>query len=110
MQEFIFLFRGGKTSDASESRLDAHEAAWDDWMDNLDAKGVLIDGLPMSDRGVMVSPEGMQDADFGVNNGVTGYLILECEDLDEATNLASDCPIFEFGGEVEVRQLINERG
>ena len=110
MKEYIFLFRGGKTSEATEEQLSEHELAWDEWMDELDAEERLIDGLPMRDRGVMVTADGMQEADFGMENGITGYLILECADLDEATEIASDCPIFEFGGKVEVRALNTDRG
>lgn len=110
MHEFIFLFRGGKTFNASEQDLLDHEDAWDDWMENLEELNVLIDGLPMRDRGVVVSADGMHEVDYGTEDGVTGYLILECNDMDHATELASDCPIFQFGGRVEVRSLINERG
>ena len=110
MNEYIFLFRGGKTSTANEAELQEHEEAWDEWMEQLEETGVLIDGLPLRDMGVMVTADAMQEADFGSDEGITGYLILECEDLDQATELASDCPIFDFGGKVEVRELINERG
>ena len=110
MNEYIFLFRGGKTSTANEAELQEHEEAWDEWMDVLEEEGALIDGLPMTDIGMMVTEDGMQEGDFGSGDGVGGYLIIECEDLDKATELASDCPIFEFAGKVEVRALINERG
>ncbi|MEZ4721763.1 MAG: YciI family protein [Flavobacteriales bacterium] len=109
MKEFIFFFRGGKTSNATEEQLQDHEDAWDDWMDELEEGGKLIDGLPLRDRGVMVTSDGMQEADFSTDHGITGYLILECTDLDDATEIASDCPIHDFGGMVEVRELINER-
>jgi len=51
----------------------------------------------------------MQEADLGADDGITGYLIVESNDLEEAVDMASDCPIFQFGGRVEVRELINER-
>jgi len=38
---------------------------------------------------------------------VGGYLIVEADDLDEATEIAKSCPIFERdNGSVEVRQLM----
>lgn len=110
MKEFIFLFRGGKTDSADPGELDAHEDAWDDWMEMLEDEGVLIDGLPMRDRGVIVTKDGMQEADFGTDDGISGYLIIECEDMDKATEFASDCPIFDFDGKVEVRTLNSDRG
>lgn len=109
MAEFIFLFRGGKTSNASEAQLIDHEDAWDAWMEELDEKDALIDGLPMRDLGFVVTADGMQEADLGADDGITGYLIVESNDLEEAVDMASDCPIFQFGGRVEVRELINER-
>jgi hypothetical protein len=110
MKEFIFLFRGGKTESVDPGELDDHEDSWDSWMEMLEDEGVLIDGLPMRDRGVLVTKDGMQEADFGTDDGLSGYLIVECEDMDRATELASDCPIFDFGGKVEVRSLNSDRG
>ena len=110
MREFIFLFRGGKTDNADAGQLDEHEDAWDSWMEYLEDEEVLIDGLPMRDMGVMVTKDGMQEANYGTDEGVSGYLIIECEDMDQATDYASECPIFEFGGKVEVRQLNSDRG
>lgn len=110
MKEFIFLFRGGKSNAADPGDLDEHEDAWDNWMEMLEDEGVLIDGLPMRDRGVMVTSDGMQEADFGSGNNITGYLIIECEDIDQATDYASDCPIFDFDGQIEVRALNSDRG
>jgi hypothetical protein len=37
---------------------------------------------------------------------VTGSLVIEAASLQEATELAMECPVFEFGGSVEVRQVI----
>ena len=40
---------------------------------------------------------------------VGGYFLIRAETLDEAAEMAKDCPIFESGGSVEVRaiQVIN---
>jgi len=36
---------------------------------------------------------------------VTGALLLEAASLDEATSLAQGCPVFDYGGSVEVRMV-----
>ncbi|GAB5539255.1 MAG: hypothetical protein Salg2KO_13580 [Salibacteraceae bacterium] len=110
MKEFILLFRGGKTSTASQVDLVEHEDSWDQWMDHLENEGMLIDGLPMRDTGVLLSKKSMQESDLSANDGLTGYLIIQCEDMDTAIELAQECPIFDFDGKVEVRELLNERG
>jgi len=108
MKEFIFLFRGGKTSTATDAQLDAHEEAWDEWMDGLEQSGVLIDGMPMRETALIVTGEGIMHQELGNDMDVSGYLILETEDLDTAAALAAECPIFQFGGTVEVRELFSE--
>ncbi|GAB4381883.1 MAG: hypothetical protein Kow0075_13670 [Salibacteraceae bacterium] len=111
MAEFMFLFRGGLTDGAPDNLIDDHEAAWDQWMEELEDRGVIIDGLPMKPMGVELTAEGVTDVDHRiVEDGIHGYLIIECSDMDEATEIASACPIFDFDGKVEVRALINERG
>lgn len=105
MKEFIFLFRGGKTSDATDSQLDAHERAWDDWMDALEEEGVLIDGLPMKDHAVIVDREGAIGQSIDDETGLTGYLIIETSDMESAVGMAQECPIFDFNGSVEIREL-----
>lgn len=105
MKEFIYLFRGGKTTDASDQQLEKHERAWDEWMDGMEDDGILIDGLPMKNDIVIVSKDGANVHGMDDDTSVTGYLIIETEDMDSAVSLAKDCPIFEFGGTVEVRAL-----
>jgi len=105
MKEFIYLFRGGKTSDASEQELDAHERAWDHWMDRLEDQGVLIDGLPMKNEMVVVDKEGATPQPIDDDKSISGYLILETSNMDSAIAMAEDCPIFEFNGTIEIREL-----
>ncbi len=105
MKEFIYLFRGGKTTDASDEQLKAHESAWDEWMDRLEDDGVLIDGLPMKSEIVMITKDGANVHGMDDEYSVTGYLIIETDDMDAAVSMAQDCPIFQFDGTIEVRAL-----
>lgn len=108
MKEFIFLFRGGKTTEASDAELIAHENAWDDWMIALEQRDVLIDGMPVKDEAVIVDGQSEKRGEETGDYSVTGYLILEAKDLDAAVALTKGCPIFEFGGSIEVRPLDSE--
>lgn len=105
MKEFIFLFRGGKTTEASEAELITHENAWDDWMEGLEQRNILIDGMPLKDDAVIVDGQEEKRGEETGDYSVTGYLILEANNLDEAVSYTKGCPIFEFGGTVEVRPL-----
>jgi hypothetical protein len=105
MREFIYLFRGGKTDSATDAQLDAHERAWDDWMDSLEEEGVLIDGLPMKHHSVKIDKNGAGAWEQNDDDAVSGYLILEAPDMEAAVEMAQECPIFEFNGTIEVREL-----
>jgi len=39
---------------------------------------------------------------------VGGFLLLRAESLEEATQIAASCPIFEFGGYAEVREFLKQ--
>jgi hypothetical protein len=39
---------------------------------------------------------------------VTGSLVIDAASLEEATELAHHCPIFEFDGSVEVRLVLEQ--
>lgn len=109
MQEFIFLFLGGNASESMpEEKRDEHQEAWDKWMDMLEDEGVLIDGLPIEDE--VVTVEGGQvkrETPENMDSEVTGYLILETESMDKAIELSKTCPIFDYNGRVQIRQLMS---
>jgi hypothetical protein len=105
MKEFIYLFRGGKTDNATDQQLRDHEHAWDEWMDALEQENVLIDGLPIKDHSVVLKKDGGVERETYSPETITGYLILEAPDFESAVEMAKDCPIFEFDGTIEVREL-----
>ncbi|MEX2595387.1 MAG: hypothetical protein WEC59_00545, partial [Salibacteraceae bacterium] len=75
------------------------------WMEDLEEEGILIDGLPMKNEAVVVTKNDSKAFKFQGNDSVTGYLILEATDIDAAVEIAQACPIFDFGGSIEVRGL-----
>ena len=36
-----------------------------------------------------------------------GYILLTANDMNEAKDLAKDCPIFTFGGSLEIRERLD---
>ena len=66
--------------------------AFRSWMGELTQKGILKGGLPFSQE------------------SVTGYAEVEATSLDEAIEIARGCPSIQYGGKVEVRDLMNMPG
>jgi hypothetical protein len=78
------------------------------WMDDMGARGHLIgtNGLDTSAgkvlRGSMVTDGPLIEA----KEIVGGYVMLTAENLDQAAQLASECPGLEYGMAVEVRPVV----
>jgi hypothetical protein len=110
MAKFMYIFRGGAfvTPDLSPTQMQEHLAKWNRWVDGLTKAGHNNVGHPLGNRGNTVRARNhVTDGPYAESKDlVTGALVLEATSLDEATKLARECPIFEFGGSVEVRPLL----
>ncbi len=111
MAKFMYVFRGGAfvTRGLSATEMQAHLEKWNAWSSALAKAGRRPSGHPVDRQGKTV-----RGADRVVTDGpyaeskdlVTGNLVIEAGSLDEATEVARDCPIFEFEGSVEVRPVL----
>jgi hypothetical protein len=72
-------------------------AAWEDWLRQLGDALVDLGNPVLGDRNTV--------GEAGSALPLGGYTIVEAENIDEATSLASGCPIIEEGGGVEVGRL-----
>ncbi|MGB0176211.1 MAG: YciI family protein, partial [Owenweeksia sp.] len=111
MTKFLYLFRGGDARRAQQSpeEMQAHMQKWGAWMNNLAEQGTLVDGLPLGNEGKVVSSDGKTITDGPFAEGaeiVGGYLIVNAENLSDATRTSLGCPIFEHEGTVEVREIM----
>lgn len=109
---FLVLCRepDGRTDTHTPEDIAQHRLNWKNWMDKLIAGKNWGGGQPLTLTGKVI-----KDFDRKVTNGlyaigteiVGGYFLLHAAGLEEATTLARDCPIFDFGGFAEVRELMN---
>ncbi|GAB4236529.1 MAG: YciI family protein [Ekhidna sp.] len=109
MKKYLYVFRGGEGYDQqSPEEMQAHMERWGEWMAKV--KGI---GHPLHKEGKVVEKAGEVITDGPFAEGkelVGGYIILDADDLDHAVALSKDCPIFEFGGTTEVREIVTEMG
>jgi hypothetical protein len=109
--KFMFIFRGGAQEypDLSPTEMQEHLKKWYAWAGELARAGRHSGGQPLDNGG-----KTMRGRDRIVTDGpyaeskdlVTGSLVLQAASLDEAVELARECPVFDFGGSVEVRPVI----
>jgi len=111
MKEYMYLFRGGDARRAQESpeEMQKHMQKWRVWMDGLAKAGQLVAGQPLDNEGKVVAKSGNLITDGPFTEGkevVAGYLIVKAKDLAGAVELSKGCPIYEFDGTTEIRELL----
>jgi hypothetical protein len=97
----------------SPSVLQAHVEKWYRWSDELARQGRHNAGTALATRGKSVDGHEriVTDGPYAESKDlVTGAMIIEAASLDDAVEVARQCPTYEFGGSVEVRAVQDESG
>jgi hypothetical protein len=112
---FMLLFRGtdwdrGLSSEEIEQTL----RRWTAWFDRMTADGKAKLGQPLTNDGKIVTGKKglvVVDGPFTESKeAVAGYIFLRVADLDEATEIAKECPGLDYGMSVEIRPISEEIG
>jgi hypothetical protein len=111
MKNFIVLFRepDGRTAPHPKEDIARHRENWKQWLEEWGARGNLNGGSGLTLDGWMIREDGeMQKGIHRVGQEIVGgFLLLKAGSLEEAAGIAKSCPIYEFGGYAEVRELQN---
>jgi hypothetical protein len=110
MKQYLLLLRGGLNfTAATEEQVQEAMTRWKAWMEQLGQQGKMIPGHRLTSKGKVLTGKRKEMTDGPYTEGkeiVGGYMILLANSLDEATEIANDCPIFYYDGIVEVREII----
>jgi len=86
---------------------------WQDYMGNLAQSGDLVAGYRPTNEGATISgkEKSTKPIPYVCNDDlVSSVLVIKAENLEAAKAIANKCPVFEFGGSVEVRAMMNVAG
>jgi hypothetical protein len=102
MPKYLLAYHGGgmPESEAEQARI---MEAWTGWFAEL-GPAVLDGGNPIG-QARTVGPGGAV-SDGGGPGAVSGYSLIEADDIDGAAKLAAGCPILDAGGSVQVAETI----
>lgn len=112
MKEFLLVFRSEHNANAkqpTQAEMQASMKQWEDWMGSLGAQNKLVNpGNPLEPAGMVVKTNGtiVNGPYVETKEAVGGYTIIRAASLEEATALCKGCPIFNGGGNVEVRPIM----
>lgn len=110
MEKFMFIFQGGQMDDASPEEMQTEMGKWMAWIDKLNKTNQYVAGEPLLPGGKLISGQnGKNVTDGPYTEGkevVGGFFIITAKDYDDAVAIAKECPDFERGGSVQVRQVM----
>ena len=102
MPKFVLAYHGGKTSISPEEG-QKHMADWMQWMESL-GDAVVDRGLAVG-QSKTVSAKGV--ADDGGANPISGFTVLQAENMDAAIEMTRKSPHLAIGGTIEIAQAMD---
>jgi hypothetical protein len=101
MAKYLLAYSGGSSPETAAER----QAVMDDWMAWFgQLSSALVDGGSPLAPSATIKPGGAVSP--GAAMGISGYTIIEAGDGDEATMMASGCPLLKAGGTVEIFEAL----
>lgn len=112
MNEFMMIFRNEKKEGSqvpSAEQMQAMMTHWQNWIGGIAAQGNYVGTNRLHGEGRTLKPNNVSiDGPYAeVKEMVGGYLIVKANTLDEAMEMAKDCPNLLYGGSVEVRSVMS---
>ena len=111
MKTYLVLFRepDGRAQPHPEADIARHRANWKTWLEEWSGKDHIAGGSGLTLEGSIIRGNNGDHIANGIHQVGTeivgGFLLLKAASLHEATAIAASCPIFEFDGYAEVREL-----
>ena len=110
MKEYLFIFRGGLDfSRATPEQLQQTLMNWKNWTEELARKGIYAGGdrVTKNDAALVQgkSKQVITGPYFANNETIGGYIKIKAENLQHAIETSKGCPIFNFDGNIEIREV-----
>jgi hypothetical protein len=100
MSKFVVVYKGGDMAAAPEAQ-EAAMQAWMGWFGSL-GESVTDFGNPFGPS-TAINADGSRSA---ATAALSGYSIIEADDLDHATKLVAACPNLSYGGSLEIYEAM----
>jgi hypothetical protein len=108
--DYLLLFRGTDWHRGlSPEEMQKTMTTWMAWFNRLMAEGRCKGGQSLGPEGAVVSGKlrNVTDGPYAeAKEAVAGYFLLSVDGVDEALEIAKECPALNYGVTVEVRPLL----
>jgi hypothetical protein len=112
---YMLLFRGTHWDQGLPSEeVEQVMSRWIAWFDRLTQQGKAKAGQPLTNEGKIVAGKKgrtVADGPFAESKeAIAGYIFLQVDSLDEAVEIAKECPGLDYDISVEVRPVNQQMG
>jgi len=105
LKKFVLVVRVPETYTSEQAKKVGPE--WDKTLEYWKAQGVYVESFAFPQPGYIISGRDKQ-AEAGMitwgGQKVVSIVVLQAENIAQATELAKRCPVLDYGGSVEVRE------
>jgi hypothetical protein len=110
MKDYLFIFRGGLDfTKAPPEQLQQVIMNWKNWTEELSKKGIYNGGERLiRNNAAVVKGNSKQviDGPFVESKEIIGgYISIKADNQQQAIEISKGCPIFNFDGIVEIREV-----
>jgi hypothetical protein len=106
-QEFMLLFRFEPSNDYQPTEVEMNEMyqQWGAFIGNIAIQEKLVSTHQLGFEGkqILGNKSVLEGINISENQTIAGNMIIKANSLNEAVEMAKDCPILQMGGCVEVR-------
>ena len=111
--EYMLIFRGNAWHKGlSPEQMQQIADEWMAWFKRLTDEGIAIAGNPLKGEGKIVSGKGgrvIADGPFAESKeAIGGFFLLKVKTIEEAIEIAQQCPGLPYGARIEVRPVAEE--
>lgn len=113
MKEFALIFRVSEigATQVTPAQMQERMTSWTNWMGGIAARNQLVNGgsrLGVKGSKTVKADKSVTDGPYvEVKEFINGYIIVKAGSVEEAVEIAKECPILYGGGnKVEVRPLV----
>jgi hypothetical protein len=112
MKNFILLLRANTNMDPGAFTDPKEVADRAQWLEDVKTKGVVknlggtMPPIPVMASTIFADGTVKEGPFMEVTHFLTGFLIVEAEELEEAKKIAQSNPILKAGGSVEIREVM----
>lgn len=110
MKKFLLLIREdiARLQQMSDVEIEEDIAEMNSWVEKLTQQDLFVAGEPLENESKLVGQVATDGPFIEAKEGISGYVIVMAADLEQAAQLASQCPhVRQQKISIEVRQILN---